>query len=88
MPSTPCSIFYNSFTYPKVETNPAIIPIVKLIPKLATMPELAPIATPPARVAFIISYMLNFLRIKLVVTNVDMQLPVRATIVLLIMSDL
>lgn len=51
------------------------------------MPEQAPIATPPANVALMMSYMLNFLRIKLVVAKVERQLPVNETIVLLIINE-
>lgn len=59
--------------------------MVRLTPKLATIPAGAPIITPPASVAFNMSSMLNFFLKRLVATKVDRQLPVKEIIVLLIM---
>lgn len=72
---------------PNVEITPATIPIVKLIPGLATIPEGAPIATPPAKVAFKISSIENFSLTKALIINAAKQLPVNEIIVLEIMRD-
>ena len=67
--------------------TPAAMPIVRLIPGLATSPDGAPIATPPARVAFNISSILNLSCKKALRMNVERQLPVNEIIVLDITSD-
>lgn len=64
-----------------------MIPIVKLIPGLATIPDGAPIATPPASVALSISSIQNFSRRNPLNMNAAKQLPVRAIIVLLMIKD-
>lgn len=67
---------------------PAKSPIARIIPRLATTPEVAPLITPPAKLAFKISYILNFfLKIPLM-ANVERQLAVKHSIVLQIINDL
>ena len=57
------------------------------MPVLATTPDGAPIATPPAKVAFSMSSILNFYRNNPLAINAAKQLPVNAIIVLLIIND-
>lgn len=66
---------------------PAIRPMVRAMPGLATTPEGAPIATPPASVALSISSIENFYRASPLTMKAARQLPVKEMIVLLITSD-
>ena len=65
--------------------RPPIIPIVRLAAGLVEISLTAPIITPPARVAFKISSMLNLLRNRALTAKADKQLPVKDKIVLVIM---
>ena len=58
--------------------TPAANPMARLAAGLTINPALAPIATPPAKVALRISSIPNFFLPIEVVMNVPMQLPVKA----------
>ena len=64
--------------------TPAIRPVIIDAPLLKKMLAGAPIATPPARVAFKICSILNLFLSKADVAKVPIQLPVRDRIVLVI----
>jgi hypothetical protein len=68
------------------QTNPEKSPMHKAAEELVNIPHAAPIATPPAKVAFRMSSMHNFYLKKAVVINAPKQLPVRDKIVLLIIT--
>lgn len=58
--------------------------MIRLAPELISRPDEVPIITPPARVAFKMCSILNFLFKTIVITKVDRLLAVRAKIVLVI----
>jgi len=61
--------------------QPANTPIANAAARLTNNPELAPIITPPAKVAFRISSIWNLSLIRAEIAKVDTQLPVIANIV-------
>ena len=67
---------------------PAKSPQVKLAAGLVKIPDGAPIATPPAKLAFNMSSMSNFYLKYPDVMKAPKQLPVRAMIVFMMMIDL
>ena len=67
--------------------TPAISPVIIEAPLLKKILAGAPIATPPARVAFKICSILNLFLSRADVAKVPMQLPVRDKIVLVIIWD-
>jgi hypothetical protein len=74
--------------YPKVDTMPVSNPTVKLAAGFVKSPEEAPITTPPAKVAFSMSYMSNFYLNPELMMKAPKQLPVKAMIVLEMIMDL